>query len=435
MDGVLTDFDKQLADLLKKPLKRNWDFGNKRSVWDKIDDAGKEFWSEMSWMPNGKKLWNSVKRYKPTILTAPSKDPSSKSGKKIWLAEHLPNIPYIIESKKYKYADNDSILIDDREKNIKNWKRAGGIAIHHKDLRDTLKRLKKIMDEDKKKKEANFIKINPYDAIVQEAVRELGSQLADVDIIQLENTCPGNRIAWVANKDLLQSRPGKEKIIHLCLNKIKDQIGKRYNPNSFSDNQKIKEIIKSFLVNVVLPHETAHIKQELEHGGEFGPNPEQEAERQENWGKLKQYGLEKLSSDMINKIESIADKIESVGLIREAFLLDVVANTIEKEANLTNYFINIIKYIQSNPHNLMDIAHRIEQGLGKWPIYNYDEKKGMINSLKDALVRMGKSSDVNDLLDPEIYRYQTMSMQQWIYELAEWLLKKYSKEGVLTAVP
>jgi hypothetical protein len=429
MDGVLTDFDKQIADLLKKPLKRNWDFGSESWIWKKIDKAGKDFWAKMPWMPSGKKLWNALKKYNPTILTAPSRHSSSKTGKRLWLKEHLPDVPFIIELKKYKYADRDSVLIDDREKNIKKWKKAGGIAIHYKNLTNTLKKLDKIMSEDKeskkRKKEGKFIKINPYDAIVQEAVRELGSQLVNVDIIQLENSCMGNRIAWVSNKDLLEGKPGKEKIIHLCLNKIKDQIGRRYNPANISDNKEIKEIIKKFLVNVILPHENVHIEQELAHGGEFGSIPEQQAEKAENWNIMKEYGIEKLSYDLVYKIDKIADKIELLGLVKEAYLLDIIANTIQKEANLTNYFKNIITYIASNPRTIDDIVRRIRHGIEKWPIYNYNEKKGVVKSLKEALISLGKEYSIKDLLDPDEYKYVNMNTEQLIYEIAEWLLKKF----------
>lgn len=157
LDNTLTDFSKQLADLLGKKLDRTWDFGNDHKVWKKIDEAGEKFWSEMKWMPDGKELWDAVKEYKPTILTAPSRHQSSKTGKKAWLKENLPDVPYIIEEKKYKYADKDAILIDDRDKNIKEWKEAGGIAIHHKDSESSIKQLKEIMKD--KEKDAGY---SPY---------------------------------------------------------------------------------------------------------------------------------------------------------------------------------------------------------------------------------------------------------------------------------
>jgi len=149
LDGVLTDFSKQLCELLDKPLDRDYDFGNDPKVWAKISKAGKEFWSEMEFMPDGRELWDAIKKYDPTILSSPTRHPSSIEGKKIWLKKNLPGVPYIIESKKEKYAKKDAILIDDREKNIKKWEDAGGIGILHKNAEDTIKKLNKIMDKEK----------------------------------------------------------------------------------------------------------------------------------------------------------------------------------------------------------------------------------------------------------------------------------------------
>jgi 5'(3')-deoxyribonucleotidase len=156
LDGVLTDFQKQLAKLLDKPLDRDWDFGNDPKIWKKIDDAGEEFWKNMPWMPDGQELWNAVKKYKPTILTAPSRHPSSTAGKKVWLKENLPDVPYTIDKKKQDYAKDGYILIDDREKNIKKWEDAGGIGILHKDAKSTIKKLEEIMN-DKKKEASNTL--------------------------------------------------------------------------------------------------------------------------------------------------------------------------------------------------------------------------------------------------------------------------------------
>jgi 5'(3')-deoxyribonucleotidase len=156
LDGVITDFNQQLAKLLDKKLERSWDFGNDPKVWKKIDEAGEGFWKSMEWMPEGKELWDAAKKYNPIILTAPSRHQSSWAGKRAWLKENLPKVPYIIESKKEKHADKDSVLIDDREKNIKKWRDAGGIAIHHKDAKSTIKKLKEIMKDKDGEKEAGY---------------------------------------------------------------------------------------------------------------------------------------------------------------------------------------------------------------------------------------------------------------------------------------
>lgn len=149
MDSVLTDFEKQLAELLDRPLERGWDFGNDPKVWSKISKAGEDFWVSMKWMPDGRELWDAVKKYDPTILSAPTRHPSSVSGKKKWLKENLPGVPYIIESKKEQYAEKDAILIDDREKNIKKWEDAGGIGILYKNADSTIKKLGEIMSKEK----------------------------------------------------------------------------------------------------------------------------------------------------------------------------------------------------------------------------------------------------------------------------------------------
>ena len=150
LDGVITDFSKQLCELLDKPLDRNYNFGNDPKIWSKIDSAGEPFWSEMKFMPDGQELWDAIKKHDPVILSSPSNHPSSIEGKKTWLKENLPGVPYHIEKHKEKYADKGSILIDDREKNIKKWETAGGIGILYKNAENTIKKLEKIMKDKEK---------------------------------------------------------------------------------------------------------------------------------------------------------------------------------------------------------------------------------------------------------------------------------------------
>ena len=46
--------------------------------------------------------------------------------------------------KKQEFATPESILIDDREQNIQQWRQAGGIAIHHTSANDTIEQLKQL---------------------------------------------------------------------------------------------------------------------------------------------------------------------------------------------------------------------------------------------------------------------------------------------------
>jgi len=175
LDGVLTDFQKQLAKLLNKPLDRDWNFGNDPKVWKKIDDAGESFWSDMKWMSDGHELWDAVKGYKPTILSSPSRHSSSRAGKKLWLDDNLPKVPYIIAAKKEPYAKKGYILIDDREKNIKKWNDAGGIGILHKDAESTIKKLEEIMSNKKKEASSSVPKVSfDYSSYVHSTPKDGG---------------------------------------------------------------------------------------------------------------------------------------------------------------------------------------------------------------------------------------------------------------------
>lgn len=141
------------------------------------------------------------------------------------------------------------------------------------------------------------IVVTPADILVQQAVNEMGPALKDVDVIQLEPICQGDRLAWVTNEDYFGGMGGKKRVIHLCMKKIMDRFkqavgGKGlYDPAKAQHNQEMKDIVKLFLQKVVLPHEAEHIHQEMQHGGQFGPSPEMGAHRVEQWNEFKQYGM------------------------------------------------------------------------------------------------------------------------------------------------
>jgi len=136
LDNTLTDFTKQLSKILGYPVDK--EFGNDPKIWKAIDKAGTKFWSTMAWLPGSRRLWDEISKFDPIILSSPSRHESSIQGKKEWLRDNLPGVPFIIEQEKEKYAAPDAILIDDREKNIKKWEEKGGIGILHKSVPETL---------------------------------------------------------------------------------------------------------------------------------------------------------------------------------------------------------------------------------------------------------------------------------------------------------
>ena len=87
-------------------------------------------------MPQGKKLWEFIKSYQPDLLTSPSRDNTSRLGKNLWARNNLnpkPKVIFAYSADKQRYANENSILIDDKKSNINEWTANGGIAIRCKD--------------------------------------------------------------------------------------------------------------------------------------------------------------------------------------------------------------------------------------------------------------------------------------------------------------
>ena len=144
MDGVLVDFDKGYQDLTGKDIRGSFD--SAEEFWKPIEKAGAAFWIRLKWMPDGKQLWNYLKPHNPELLSAPSREESSKMGKRIWVRNNIPGTKLILRSaeRKQELATPNAILIDDRKDNIERWNAAGGIGIYHTTTADTLQQLQKL---------------------------------------------------------------------------------------------------------------------------------------------------------------------------------------------------------------------------------------------------------------------------------------------------
>ena len=144
MDGVLIDFDKGYLKLTGHQL--DGEHRTDTNFWDPINAAGYDFWVNLEWMNDGKELWNYIKKYNPSILSAPSRQDESRVAKHDWVNKELPGTQLLLRNAKHKkdFASPTSILIDDRIDNIEGWTGAGGIGIHHKNTKDTIKQLKRL---------------------------------------------------------------------------------------------------------------------------------------------------------------------------------------------------------------------------------------------------------------------------------------------------
>jgi nicotinamide mononucleotide adenylyltransferase len=145
MDGVLVDFEKGYEELTGQNIRGQHISGGP-NFWDPITKAGASFWVKLQWMPDGKQLWEYIKQYTPVLLSAPSREESSKIGKYVWVKREMPGTKLILRSaeRKQEFATPQSILIDDRKDNIDRWKEAGGIGIYHTSAADTIQQLKKL---------------------------------------------------------------------------------------------------------------------------------------------------------------------------------------------------------------------------------------------------------------------------------------------------
>ena len=144
MDGVLADFERGYKELTGVDLQGEFQKGD--DFWDPISEKGVGFWAGLKWMPDGQELWDYLKPYKPDLLSAPSREDSSRIGKHVWVKHKIPGTKLILRYAKQKQelATPESILIDDRQVNIDQWEAAGGIGILHTSTANTIKQLKQL---------------------------------------------------------------------------------------------------------------------------------------------------------------------------------------------------------------------------------------------------------------------------------------------------
>ena len=147
LDEVLVDF-RRGADAA---VGGNFVKMDKDERWNKVNQT-KGFWANLGWKPNAKRLHDFIIKYNPHVLSAyTGRDPTSKVGKMKWLKKNAGfkrgNIHLVLRSQKKDFATTDdkpNVLIDDYDKNIREWEAKGGIGIHHTDVGKTISELKRL---------------------------------------------------------------------------------------------------------------------------------------------------------------------------------------------------------------------------------------------------------------------------------------------------
>lgn len=142
LDGCLTDFDKAVRKLgpeAAKGLEVDAPETAKQVMYDAIEKAGEPFWSQMEWKPDGKELWEIVRKFNPVLLSSPGRFTGAPSGKLLWVKNNIPGTTLFLSDNKSEYIDpyEQSVLIDDMKKNIGAWEEVGGEGILHTSTPET----------------------------------------------------------------------------------------------------------------------------------------------------------------------------------------------------------------------------------------------------------------------------------------------------------
>lgn len=162
MDETIVDWMKGADEALERVGKPKWNDSYwtdnytpdeaEKIKWD-ILNSTPQFWENLDFLPDGKALWNYVKKYKPHILSAcGTLAKTCKAGKMRWLAKHLGmsnlgDIHLVKRSQKKDFAvvkGKQTVLIDDFLKNCQEYVNHGGLAIQRTTTPEVIRRLKRL---------------------------------------------------------------------------------------------------------------------------------------------------------------------------------------------------------------------------------------------------------------------------------------------------
>lgn len=122
------------------------------ALWANIDST-EDFWTTMPLMHGAADLVDFCRKHDPhaTVLTGCPKHAVEFTAeqKRIKYAKHFPGLPVICclaKDKPLHMVEPGDILIDDFIANVKRWRKAGGVAIYHKSVDQTITELKMLLE-------------------------------------------------------------------------------------------------------------------------------------------------------------------------------------------------------------------------------------------------------------------------------------------------
>jgi hypothetical protein len=146
-DGVLADFDKGATAILgMKPRA----FEHRHGIgkfWQRLATAP-DFYFSLPLMPDAKELFEGVRHLDPVILTGLPRGNWAADQKMRWAAHHFAGVRMItcLARDKRNHARQGDVLVDDMLKHAHLWEGAGGVFVHHKSARESLRELSKYFD-------------------------------------------------------------------------------------------------------------------------------------------------------------------------------------------------------------------------------------------------------------------------------------------------
>ena len=157
MDGVLADFMRGIRELCHmEPQSQNGEQSEKYDglMWEAIRKAD-HFYDRLELMPGAKEMFDTLrKKYgdKVEILTGIPREErgivTAAEDKRNWTARLLSDkvkVHTVCRKHKQGFCKGPgTILIDDREKSIREWRDLGGTGILHGSAEKTLEELKEL---------------------------------------------------------------------------------------------------------------------------------------------------------------------------------------------------------------------------------------------------------------------------------------------------
>lgn len=144
-DGVLADFNHGVRLLLGMGAKDYIERHGRAVFWERLAKSP-NFYGTLVEMPDARILFDAVKHLVPTILTGLPIGSWAAPQKVEWAAAHFPGVPIItcLACDKHEHMHPGDVLVDDREKHRAAYEAAGVVFVHHRNARDSIKRLGEI---------------------------------------------------------------------------------------------------------------------------------------------------------------------------------------------------------------------------------------------------------------------------------------------------